>query len=96
MLARMAALEQKLLDSEARAQARAHLAMTGGVVASHLHLPQWAREFEAKMDTVTWAVFEECQLPATVQGAKCLGDGRCGQQAPGEGGWRAGQWTLEA
>ena len=72
MLLRMAALEQKLLDSEARAQARAHLTMTGGAVANHLHLPQWEREFEARMDAVTWAVFEDCQLPATVEGAKCL------------------------
>ena len=42
-------------------------AMSGGVLPKHSHIPLWQREFEAKMDEVTFVHFEDHQLPAAIE-----------------------------
>ena len=75
MMHRMAALEQRQRDAES-ANASARQAMADGVSSKYSHIPLWEREFEAKMDAVTYVHFEDHQLPATAEGAKCL-DSTC-------------------
>jgi hypothetical protein len=80
MLHRMAALEQRQRDAEA-ANANARRAIASGASAQYSHIPLWDRDFEAKMDAVTYVHFEEHQLPATAEGAKCL-DATCSRIPP--------------
>ena len=80
MLHRMAALEQRQRDAES-ANANAWQAMASGVFAQYSHVPLWDREFEAKMDAVTYVHFEDHRLPATAEGAKCL-DTTCSRIPP--------------
>ena len=64
MMHRMAALEQRQRDAES-SNAHARQVMAGEGHSKYSHIPLWDREFEAKMDAVTFVHFEDHQLPAT-------------------------------
>ena len=63
------------------ANANARQAMASEWHSKYSHIPLWDREFEAKMDAVTFVHFEDHQLPATAEGAKCL-DSTCSRIPP--------------